>query len=688
MQPHILLLLAVLLLSSPTWTAAGGEDPAVAVASLEVNPLHYNCSLSGGKYDPNSTYEANLKALASLLLAEARATAFASDSFGVAPDAVYGIALCRGDYVGDACADGLRKAFRDAIEHGLFCANFRDVTVYYDEHMFRFSGEDFRASLTNAPAWVTWNMNSVAGAATFGDRVMELINKTAHFAAWNSSRRRYATGEAGFGELDVSATHLGLVEQQCRSSPDLVIFALVQCTPDLSPAGCLSCLAGIASQMPRWFAGAADYRLGGRILGVRCNLRYEVDRFFLESNETIKIHMPRQKGPLSAGKISGIVAGILAFFVIIFALILFGLLKVIQDSERQRKLDNLEAEILEEISRSNTKIIGAPVFSRYTLQKLREATGDFSKENEIGKGGFGHVYQGKLPCGLDIAVKRLSVSSSGQGSEQFMNEIKHMATLQHRNLVRLLGFCIQDEEHILVYEYMANRSLDDVFSDTERKDRLLNWSTRLHIIDSIAQGLLYLHNFARQNTCIVHRDIKASNILLDDKMNAKISDFGIAKIFCSNLMEPALTRGWGTFGYTAPEVFLNGTISNKCDVYSFGVLVLEIISGTKAWQLWNSRRCTDLLDRSLGSSEGENIARDEDVLVRYVQMALLCVQGNPDERPSIDKVVAILSNTEALDVPNELPAYYNIQVHNIGGRCNTTTANAITPYTVFYTTTS
>ncbi|BAD45127.1 serine/threonine kinase-like protein [Oryza sativa Japonica Group] len=323
MQLHILLLLlaVTVLLSSPTWAAAGGEDQAVA--SQEVNPLHYNCSLSGGKYEPNSTYEANLRALASLLLAEARATAFASDSFGAAPDAVYGIALCRGDYAGDACAGGLRKAFRDAIDHGVFCAGFRDVTVYYDEHMFRFSGEDFRASLTNAPAWVTWNMNGVAGAAAFGDRVMELINTTAEFAAWNSSKRGYATGEAGFGELDVGATRLGLVEQQCRSSPDLVIFALVQCTPDLSPAGCLSCLSGIASQMPRWFTGAADYRLGGRILGVRCNLRYEVDRFFLESNETIKIHMPKQKGGMSKTDIalitiSGVVTPVLPLILIGF----------------------------------------------------------------------------------------------------------------------------------------------------------------------------------------------------------------------------------------------------------------------------------------------------------------------------------------------------------------------------------
>uniref|UniRef100_J3L177 Protein kinase domain-containing protein n=1 Tax=Oryza brachyantha TaxID=4533 RepID=J3L177_ORYBR len=268
---------------------------------------------------------------------------------------------------------------------------------------------------------------------------------------------------------------------------------------------------------------------------------------------------------------------------------------------------------------------------------------------------------GKLQCGIEIAVKRLSVSS-GQGPDQFRNEIKLMATLLHRNLVRLLGFCIQNEENILIYECTENGSLDDVLSDTGRKARLLNWSTRCSIIDSIAHGLLYLHNFARQSTCIVHRYIKASNILLDAAMNAKISDFGIAKIFSSNPMEAAPTRGWGTIGYTAPEVFFNGTISNKSDVYSFGVLVLEIISGTKVNSACfhqygrsdNLLTCVYALSSELITcmlSSGENVSGLEDALVRYVQVELLCVQGDPDERPIVEKVVALLSSTEALAGP-------------------------------------
>uniref|UniRef100_A0A0E0MY72 Protein kinase domain-containing protein n=2 Tax=Oryza TaxID=4527 RepID=A0A0E0MY72_ORYRU len=660
MQPLLLLFLSpVVVLSSSAWTARG-EDEAVAVASPEVNPLYYNCSLSGGRYGQNTTYEDNLKALAARLVGVARVSNFASHTVGSAPDAAYGIALCRGDYTGDECANGLRKAFENAVENRLFCDRFRDATIYYDQYMLRFSGEDFRANLTNAPAWVAWNMNNVTGAggaAKFGGRrrvqyyrdIRTPTGQWFHVVRAPPCHARYATGEAGFGELDVGETSVGMVEQQCSSSP--VMYALVQCTPDLLPADCRSCLAGIASQMPRWFSSNTSYRLGGRILGVRCNLRYEVDRFFLESNETIKIHMPKPK--------------------------------VIQESERQKKLAKLETEIIDEIG---------PLFSRYTLQQIKEATRDFS--NEIGKGGFGHVYKGKLPSGTNVAVKRLAVSSSGQGFDQFMNEIKLMATLQHRNLVRLLGFCIQNEENILIYEYMENGSLDDVFSDPERKSRLLDWSTRLRVIDSIAQGLLYLHRLAKQNTCIVHRDIKANNILLDASMNAKISDFGIAKIFCPNLMESATTKGCGSFGYIAPEVLLTGTFSDKSDVYSLGVLILEIISGTKvnsacffqqgrsdnlltcAWQLWDAQRYKDLVDRSLISA-GENI--EDAVLIRYVQMALLCVQANPEHRPNIDKIVAMLSNTEALDVPKEPPAYYNVQVPTSSNH-----SGAVTP-TVFYT---
>ncbi|KAJ0983517.1 hypothetical protein J5N97_011772 [Dioscorea zingiberensis] len=205
------------------------------------------------------------------------------------------------------------------------------------------------------------------------------------------------------------------------------------------------------------------------------------------------------------------------------------------------------------------------------------ATGNFAAENILGKGGFGPVYKGKLE-GKEIAVKRLSRNST-QGVDEFKNEVILIAKLQHRNLVRLFGYCIQGEERMLIYEYMPNGSLDAFLFDKE-KGVHLDWQARWRIIVGIARGLMYLHQDSRFR--IIHRDLKASNILLDSAMNPKISDFGLARISGENESMTITRKVVGTFGYMAPEYALDGIFSVKSDVFSFGVLVLEIISGQRS----------------------------------------------------------------------------------------------------------
>nr|XP_034892322.1 putative receptor-like protein kinase At4g00960 [Populus alba] len=203
---------------------------------------------------------------------------------------------------------------------------------------------------------------------------------------------------------------------------------------------------------------------------------------------------------------------------------------------------------------------------------VRAATGNFSEDNKLGQGGFGVVYKGTLTSGQDIAVKRLS-RTSGQGEIEFKNEVMLVAKLQHRNLVRLLGFCFEKEERILVYEFLPNSSLDNLIFDPVKRV-LLDWETLYEIIDGIARGLLYLHEDSRLR--IIHRDLKAANILLDENMNPKIADFGMARMFVMDQAQDSTSRVVGTFGYMAPEYVIRGHFSVKSDVYSFGVLVLEI----------------------------------------------------------------------------------------------------------------
>ncbi|EMS61633.1 Cysteine-rich receptor-like protein kinase 10 [Triticum urartu] len=211
------------------------------------------------------------------------------------------------------------------------------------------------------------------------------------------------------------------------------------------------------------------------------------------------------------------------------------------------------------------------------LSTLRAATDNFAESNKLGEGGFGAVYKGVLSEGEEIAVKRLSQSST-QGIEELKTELVLVAKLQHKNLVRLLGVCLEGQEKLLVYEYMPNRSLDTVLFDAG-KSRDLDWGKRLKIVNGVARGLQYLHEDSQLR--IVHRDLKASNVLLDSDCNPKISDFGLAKLFGWDQSQAVTSHIAGTYGYMAPEYAMRGQYSVKSDAFSFGVLLLEIVTGRK-----------------------------------------------------------------------------------------------------------
>ncbi|MFS7994467.1 putative protein kinase RLK-Pelle-DLSV family [Helianthus anomalus] len=300
----------------------------------------------------------------------------------------------------------------------------------------------------------------------------------------------------------------------------------------------------------------------------------------------------------------------------------------------------------------------------FSLYEVARATGNFSVSNMIGEGGFGPVYKGVLEDGREIAVKRLSETSE-QGLDEFRNEVICIAKLQHRNLVKLLGYCVHQNELILIYEYLTNKSLDWFLFD-EKRSSILNWPQRFNIIHGIARGILYLHQDSRLQ--IIHRDLKAGNILLDGDMNPKISDFGLARKFVGHDTSAKTKKVVGTYGYISPEYAVHGCFSIKSDVFSFGVLVLEIISGKKnkefshgghsdnllghAWRLYKEGRSIELTSGSLQAS------RVVSEVLRSIHVALLCVQHHAEDRPTMLSVVLMLVSEGPLPEP-KTPAFFS-----------------------------
>ncbi|XP_027353643.1 G-type lectin S-receptor-like serine/threonine-protein kinase At4g27290 [Abrus precatorius] len=389
-----------------------------------------------------------------------------------------------------------------------------------------------------------------------------------------------------------------------------------------------------------WFGDLLDMRLianGGQDVYIRLPVE-ETENQGVEGGS-------KQKVVVIASTISSVIAIVLIFVFVCW--------------RNKTKIKEILMRIKEENNKNKEEDFELPLFD---LVSIAHATDHFSNHNKLGEGGFGPVYRGKLLDGQEIAVKRLS-RTSGQGLKEFQNEVIFCAKLQHRNLVKVLGCCIQDNEKLLVYEFMANKSLDFFLFDSDRS-KLLDWPKRFCIINGIARGLLYLHQDSRLR--IIHRDLKASNILLDNEMNPKISDFGLARMCGGDQIEGKTNRVVGTFGYMAPEYAFDGIFSIKSDVFSFGVLLLEIVSGKKnsrlfypndydnltghAWKLWKEGNPTQFIDSSL---EDSCILSEA---IRCIHIGLLCVQQHPNNRPSMASIVVLLSNENELPLPKD-PSY-------------------------------
>ncbi|XP_044460670.1 cysteine-rich receptor-like protein kinase 25 isoform X2 [Mangifera indica] len=383
---------------------------------------------------------------------------------------------------------------------------------------------------------------------------------------------------------------------------------------------------------------------GGRVITPSCSFRYGISEFYNPSIAEPPVPSPTPpSGKKNNNFIIIVVVSVAISLILIIVVIIF-----IRRRKSEKKDQNVE-DIIDTAS------------LQFDFSTIRIATNNFSDDNKLGQGGFGAVYKGMLSDRQQVAVKRLSLHSN-QGEVEFKNEVQLVAKLQHRNLVRLLGFCLERNERILIYEFVPNSSLDHYISKSINHE-YMNWERRYKIIGGISRGLLYLHEDSRLR--IIHRDLKLSNILLDADMNPKISDFGMAKLFEMDQSQGNTNHVVGTFGYMPPEYIKHGQFSVKSDIYSFGVLILEIVSDQKrsgfeiqdedlltyAWKSWNEGSAANLIDPSMRDNPTTE-------MMKCIHIALLCVQENVSDRPTIGSVVHML-NSDSVNLPApKRPGFY------------------------------
>ncbi|KAG4947263.1 hypothetical protein GLYMA_15G227000v4 [Glycine max] len=590
----------------------------------------------------SSAYKTNLNSVLSWLSTDAATSkGYNHNSFGNntsggdASDAVYGLYDCRGDIVGYFCQFCVSTASREVLQR---CPNRVSAIVWYDFCILRYSNENFFGNVTVYPSWHAVRPKIVSSK--------EEIQKGLDFMRGLIRKATVETNLLYFMDgFNLSST-------QRR-------YGLVQCSRDLTNDGCRECLEAMLAHVPK----CCEQNLGWQVLAASCLIKYDDYIFYLFRTQASDTQTAKQRGASKSRIILIIGLSVLgAVALLCFSVYCFWFRKRTRRGRGKdgRIPDTIHQSSYHNVQTEETLNTDLPTIPLITILK---STDNFSEASKLGEGGYGPVYKGILPDGRQIAVKRLS-QASGQGSEEFKNEVMFIAKLQHRNLVRLLACCLEGHEKILVYEYLSNASLDFHLFD-ERKKRQLDWNLRLSIINGIAKGLLYLHEDSRLK--VIHRDLKASNILLDDEMNPKISDFGLARAFEKGQNQANTKRVMGTYGYMSPEYAMEGLFSVKSDVFSYGVLVLEIICGKKnsgfylsecgqsltlyAWKLWCAGKCLELLDPVLEESCIES------EVVKCIHIGLLCVQEDAADRPTMSTVVVMLASDKMpLPKPNQ-PAF-------------------------------
>ncbi|XP_057491559.1 cysteine-rich receptor-like protein kinase 19 [Actinidia eriantha] len=581
-------------------------------------------------YTSSSIFSSNLAQALHTIKNNSGHTGFNATTAGNLRQPVTAVGLCRGSLTPSEC----QSCIDDAVEGvRLACPDQARGQVWYSNCMVRYSAVDFLGEVNTSVLFTMTDETLAPDLESYIPSFMFLMDRLSSIGA--ASDERYAIGRT-------------------KLLHNNTLYGYFECTRDLSSEDCAKCFSSATVHMK---ISCVTLRVCW-VLTPSCNVQVNMspadhaDWIFAPLLINTSALAPSPNSPDGGGRGSGkndlkvmISIGAVVAFLLIVGLLLA--------SRMAMKRGNVDRENAEDMMRREGIDTRPNLFN---LDELVAATDNFSNSNLLGSGGFGIVYKGKMPNGENIAVKKLSPGSI-QGLGVFFNEVRVLLNMQHRNLVRLLGYCVQAEERILVYEYLPNKSLDNFVFD-KSKSALLDWPKRYNIILGVARGILYLHEDSSLK--IIHRDIKASNILLDEQMNPKISDFGLAKLFSDEKTHFRTRQIAGTYGYMAPEYANRGVFSMKSDMFSFGVLILEIISGRKnyglqfdeeqrqllnfAWNLEVEGRLIELVDETMGSLPVDEVTR-------CMRIGLLCCQECIQDRPTVSSLLSMLSSNSVSTIP-------------------------------------
>ncbi|KAL7590231.1 hypothetical protein Lser_V15G41136 [Lactuca serriola] len=537
---------------------------------------------------------------------------------GTGPDGNYGLGQCYGDLSPQDCI----LCYAEARTILPSCFPHNGGRIYLDGCFMRVQNYSFFHEYTGPNDMVVCG-NTTAKSGLFGAAVREAVGNAVVDGSGNWDY--FARGES---VVNVNES----------------VFVMADCWRTLSPAECRRCLENASAAISKCLPSSE-----GRALNSGCFMRYS-DTDFLNPIPVATISSNR-------GMVLAIVVSIVSSVTVLTVALMIILYIMKHRLIQKKRRGSYDAKKLSKMLNDSSL--------HFKYSTIEKATSNWNECNKLGQGGFGTVYKGVLSDGREIAVKRLFFNNKFRATD-FYNEVNMISSVEHKNLVRLLGCSCSGPESILVYEYLPNLSLDRFIFDAT-KGKTLNWQKRFLIISGTAEGLVYLHENTKNR--IIHRDIKAANILLDLRLRAKIADFGLARSFQDDQSHIS-TAIAGTLGYMAPEYLAHGQLTEKADVYSFGVLLLEIVTGMEnnksktaeytdslvsiVWNHFQEDTVEEIFDPNLMMQHYVN-TNDLKEIKKVIQVGLLCTQEAPSLRPSMSIVLKMLAKDETLPLPSNPP---------------------------------